>query len=84
MGFQDVVVNLAPASRNSSAIQSPAADEMTRNADGDVVGANGARVDVAFLLKAATGQDKVSGENLEGDSFPHFNLKYADIVSRGL
>ena len=50
-GFQDVVVNLAPASRNSSAIQSPAADEMPRNANGDVVGANGARVDVAFLLK---------------------------------
>lgn len=51
MGFQDVVVNLAPASRDASANQSPAADEMPRNANGDVVGSNGARVDVAFLLK---------------------------------
>lgn len=51
MGFQDVVVNLAPASRSSSASQSPTLDEIPRNANGDVVGSNGARVDVAFLLK---------------------------------
>lgn len=51
MGFQDVVVNLAPASRGSSAAQSPAADEMPQNANGDVLGSNGQRVDVAFLLK---------------------------------
>jgi len=48
-GFQDVVVNLAPAS--SSTPTDPTLDEMPRNASGDVVGANGERVDVAYLLK---------------------------------
>jgi hypothetical protein len=51
MGFQDVVVNLAPASRSPSTDQSPTLDEVPRNANGDVVGSNGERVDVAFLLK---------------------------------
>lgn len=47
MGFQDVVVNLAPGSQ----AESPTLDEIPRNANGDVIGSNGARVDVAFLLK---------------------------------
>lgn len=52
LGFQDVVVNLAPASRKSSAEdkESPL-DSVPRNADGDIVNSNGERVDVAFLLK---------------------------------
>ncbi|KAI9820531.1 MAG: hypothetical protein M1832_003722 [Thelocarpon impressellum] len=55
MGFQDVVVNLAPATDADS--QSPRAssveDEtgLPRNADGDVINVDGERVDVAFLLK---------------------------------
>jgi len=51
MGFQDVVVNLAPTSPSTSAAQSPARDEMPRNANGDVIKEDGERVDVAFLLK---------------------------------
>lgn len=51
MGFQDVVVNLAPASPSSSLSQSPTHDEMPRNAYGDVIKDDGERVDVAFLLK---------------------------------
>ncbi len=52
-GFQDVVVNLAPASRSSSSDMKNKSelDEMPRNENGDVVGAHGERVDVAYLLK---------------------------------
>ncbi|KAG0646728.1 hypothetical protein D0Z07_6296 [Hyphodiscus hymeniophilus] len=51
MGFQDVVVNLAPASPQSSKEQNPTLDEMPRNADGDVLNANGERADVQYMLK---------------------------------
>jgi len=51
MGFQDIVVNLAPVSPSGSAVQSPSRDEMPLNASGDVVKEDGERVDVAFLLK---------------------------------
>lgn len=50
MGFQDVIVNLAPALRSASQAESTL-DTMPRNAAGDVVNADGERVDVAFLLK---------------------------------
>jgi hypothetical protein len=50
MGFQDVIVNLAPASTSASQAESTL-DTMPRNAVGDVVNADGERVDVAFLLK---------------------------------
>jgi hypothetical protein len=47
LGFQDVVVNLAPAARSE---KSPL-DTMPLNANGDVVDAEGEVADVAFLLK---------------------------------
>jgi hypothetical protein len=50
MGFQDVVVNLAPAAHPSSADDS-LLNGLPRNSDGDVVNVEGERVDVAFLLK---------------------------------
>lgn len=50
MGFQDVVVNLAPADENIK--KEPGWDEgLPRNQDGDLVNGDGERVDVAFLLK---------------------------------
>ncbi|KAG9677924.1 EBP-domain-containing protein, partial [Aureobasidium melanogenum] len=48
MGFQDVVVNLAPADANTSTRWD---DGLLRNEDGDLVNGDGERVDVAFLLK---------------------------------
>ncbi len=58
MGFQDVVVNLAPASEvtpvvsDSPNAKSGGLDEgLPRNEEGDVVNGDGERVDVAFLLK---------------------------------
>jgi hypothetical protein len=50
MGFQNVIVNLAPASKSNS-VEDQSLDEMPRNEDGDVLNENGERVDVAFLLK---------------------------------
>jgi hypothetical protein len=50
MGFQDVIVNLAPASP-SDEDQSILNGGMSRNDLGDVLNENGERVDVAFLLK---------------------------------
>jgi hypothetical protein len=50
MGFQNVVINLAPASQSNSA-ETQSLNEMPRNADGDMLNENGERVDVAFLLK---------------------------------
>lgn len=51
MGFKDVVVNLAPASCQSSMEQKSTLNEMPRNADGDVLNANGERADVQYMLK---------------------------------
>lgn len=58
MGFQDVVVNLAPASEDRSTTASSVSGQtedldqgLPRNKDGDVVDGDGERVDVAFLLK---------------------------------
>lgn len=48
MGFQDVVVNLAPLSGSN---RSGWDDGLLKNEDGDLVNADGERVDVAFLLK---------------------------------
>lgn len=48
MGFQDVVVNLAPADANASTRWD---DGLLRNEDGDLINGDGERVDVAFLLK---------------------------------
>jgi hypothetical protein len=49
-GFEDVVVNLAPALPSASDLTTNQ-DEMPRNKNGDVVNDNGERVDVAHLMK---------------------------------
>jgi hypothetical protein len=51
MGFQDIVINLAPASNSHDAEKEPSLIDMPRNMNGDVLNENGERVDVAFLLK---------------------------------
>ena len=76
MGFQDVVVNLAPAAEEDSP-PSKAVDEHTSgvgeglplNKDGDVVDANGQRVDVAFLLKRPLVRLKYISKTLKGINF---------------
>ena len=73
MGFQDVVVNLAPASKGSSPVprsqisKSVGLDEgLPRNEDGDVVNVEGERVDVAFLLKRPLVRLKYLAKTLKG------------------
>ncbi|KUJ13074.1 uncharacterized protein LY89DRAFT_652505 [Mollisia scopiformis] len=51
-GFEDVVVNLAPASRKASLSSEPDMDTLPVNQNGDVIRDSGEVVDVAHLLKA--------------------------------
>lgn len=76
MGFQDVVVNLAPAAEEDSPTSKPVdadtsgVDEgLPLNKDGDVVDANGQRVDVAFLLKRPLVRLKYISKTLKGINF---------------
>lgn len=73
MGFQDVVVNLAPAPEHDSAVSgsrhsgSGGLDEgLPRNQEGDVVNGDGERVDVAFLLKRPLVRLKYLAKTLKG------------------
>jgi hypothetical protein len=49
LGFQDLIVNLAPALRLGD--EDSLVNALPRNEDGDVLGEHGERVDVAYLLK---------------------------------
>lgn len=57
LGFQDVVVNLAPWESSSAT-----ANEMTRDETGDVVDVQGKKVDVAYLLKRPLVRVKALGK----------------------
>lgn len=50
-GFNDVVVNLAPASPSQSGDEQTDLDVLPRDKNGDVLGANGQRADVSYFLK---------------------------------
>ncbi|TVY87082.1 hypothetical protein LAWI1_G008792, partial [Lachnellula willkommii] len=50
-GFNDVVVNLAPASPSQSSDEQTDLDVLPRDKNGDVLGANGQRADVSYFLK---------------------------------
>lgn len=76
MGFQDVVVNLAPAAEGSSPNPKISGAEpdgldqgLPRNKDGDVVDGDGERVDVAFLLKRPLVRLKYLSKTLKGINF---------------
>lgn len=52
LGFEDIVVNLAPADESAGKERAaPWDDGLQRNKDGDLLGGDGERVDVAYLLK---------------------------------
>ena len=90
MGFQDVVVNLAPAAE-TSASTSKKADELDeglpRNKDGDIINGDGERVDVAFLLKRPLVRLKYLSKTLKGIHFLNpspeaeaLSTKYQNLV----
>ena len=60
LGFQDVVVNLAPLGENDQAMN----QGMPRDADGDVIDSKGNKVDVAYLLKRPLVRVKNLGKTL--------------------
>ncbi|KAL8821980.1 MAG: hypothetical protein Q9223_000060 [Gallowayella weberi] len=73
MGFQDVVVNLAPANDNQTTSDGEMRsgnggldDGLPINKDGDVINADGERVDVAFLLKRPLVRLKYLAKTLKG------------------
>ncbi|MCJ1369289.1 hypothetical protein MMC20_000499 [Loxospora ochrophaea] len=73
MGFQDVVVNLAPAVGDGSSMRPQAGADgleggLPRNKDGDIVNGDGERVDVAFLLKRPLVRLKYLAKTLKGIS----------------
>ena len=67
MGFQDVVVNLAPAVGPASDLGLE--EGLPRNAEGDVLNGDGERVDVAFLLKRPLVRLKYLAKTLKGLHF---------------
>lgn len=76
MGFQDVVVNLAPSTEVDISTSRPLgadSDELDeglpRNQDGDIVNGDGERVDVAFLLKRPLIRLKYLAKTLKGINF---------------
>ncbi len=84
MGFQDVVVNLAPAvdeppvsPQNENGAKRRSADThslykgLPMNEDGDVVDVDGERVDVAFLLKRPLVRLKYLAKTLKVHNFLH-------------
>lgn len=69
MGFQDVVVNLAPGAEDGKTDPEGLDGGLPRNKDGDVVNGDGERVDVAFLLKRPLVRLKYLAKTLKGISF---------------
>lgn len=70
MGFQDVVVNLAPAPAvGTSKLDGDLDQGLPRNEDGDVINSNGERVDVAYLLKRPLVRLKYLAKTLKGINF---------------
>lgn len=67
-GFQDVVVNLAPLSRTPSGEKLSSLDDLPRNSAGDMIGANGERVDVAHLLKRPLVRTKYLNKAIKASS----------------
>ncbi|KAI5209572.1 hypothetical protein E4T39_00789 [Aureobasidium subglaciale] len=66
MGFQDVVVNLAPPDPSTSTTWD---DGLLRNEDGDLINGDGERVDVAFLLKRPLVRLKYLAKTFKGLDF---------------
>ena len=76
MGFQDVVVNLAPAvdekspnSKSSPATSNGLDGGLPTNEDGDVINSHGERVDVAYLLKRPLVRLKYLAKTFKGINF---------------
>jgi hypothetical protein len=87
MGFQDVVVNLAPFTENNATAASSsttqALDEgLPRNDNGDVINGDGERVDVAFLLKRPLIRLKYLQKTLKGINIIKPSAEAASLAAK--
>ncbi|OJD26617.1 hypothetical protein ACJ73_01999 [Blastomyces percursus] len=75
LGFQDVVVNLAPPDDDPLKATSPETQSlyagMAQDEDGDVVDGDGEKVDVAFLLKRPLVRLKYLAKTFKGINYVH-------------
>lgn len=83
LGFRDVIVNLAPQEegKDTSNSDTKSLDEgMARDENGDVVGSDGEKVDVAYLLKRPLVRLKYLAKTLKGISILQPSLKAEEIA----
>ena len=84
LGFQDVVVNLAPPDENES--QAPNDDTqsldegLARDESGDVINADGEKVDVAYLLKRPLVRLKYLAKTFKGLNILSHSPKAEDVA----
>ena len=87
LGFQDVVVNLAPATDIGEQKGGTWEDGLSRNEDGYLIDGDGERVDVAFLLKRPLVRLKYLAKTLKGikaikpsETAERLSCGYQDLV----
>ncbi|CRG89341.1 hypothetical protein PISL3812_06377 [Talaromyces islandicus] len=82
MGFQDVVVNLAPLDEEESAkMETQSLDQgMERDESGDVVDSNGEKVDVAYLLKRPLVRLKYLSKTFKGIDYVTHSPKAQQVA----
>lgn len=82
MGFQDVIVNLAPLDEEESAkIETQSLDQgMERDENGDVVDGDGEKVDVAYLLKRPLVRLKYLSKTFKGIDYVEHSTKAEQVA----
>ncbi|EED22186.1 conserved hypothetical protein [Talaromyces stipitatus ATCC 10500] len=82
MGFQDVVVNLAPADEEESdKVETHSLDQgMERDENGDVIDADGEKVDVAYLLKRPLVRLKYLSKTFKGIDYVAHSAKTEQVA----
>ncbi|PBP16540.1 hypothetical protein BUE80_DR012462 [Diplocarpon rosae] len=78
-GFEDVVVNLAPASRTSLLAENSDSDKMKSNKHGDLLRESGERADVSYMLKRPLARIKGLAKATKGLA-KLFDTKQAETV----
>ncbi|WEW54793.1 hypothetical protein PRK78_000218 [Emydomyces testavorans] len=87
LGFQDVVVNLAPPEPDDSS-KGPSSDAqslyagMSQDENGDVIDGDGERVDVAFLLKRPLVRLKYLAKTFKGLNYIQSSPKAAEMEKK--
>ncbi|KAF1986412.1 hypothetical protein K402DRAFT_421264 [Aulographum hederae CBS 113979] len=82
LGFQDVVINLAPLRPDKLTEKSVWDDGLPRNEKGDIVNGNGERVDVAFLLKRPLVRLKNLGKTVKGLAYVTGDRKAEELTPK--